>query len=139
MPAARKTGGETILLIDDELMVRSLNERYLKRMGYCTLTAVDGIDGLARFEQHRNEIDLVLLDLTMPNMSGPETFQALREICPDLPVIIYSGYVVDDEEFALKNGSMPDAVLSKPLSLDQLASEVRKALNRPRRPALAAA
>lgn len=133
MPAARKTGGETILLIDDELMVRSLNERYLKRMGYCTLTAVDGIDGLARFEQHRNEIDLVLLDLTMPNMSGPETFQALREICPDLPVIIYSGYVVDDEEFALKNGSMPDAVLSKPLSLDQLASEVRKALNRPRR------
>lgn len=138
MPVQRKAE-ETVLVIDDEAMVRSLNERYLKRLGYRTLTAVDGRDGLARFEQHRNEVDLVLLDLTMPNMSGPETFRRLRENHPDLPVIIYSGYVVDDQEFATANGSAPDAILSKPLALDSLANEVRKALNRRQSNLLAAA
>lgn len=137
MPVPRKAE-ETVLVIDNEAMVRSLNERYLKRLGYRTLTAVDGRDGLARFEQHSGEVDLVLLDLTMPNMSGPETFRRLRESHPDLPVIIYSGYVVDDQEFATANGSAPDAILSKPLALDSLANEVRKALNR-KRPALLAA
>lgn len=138
MPALRNEDA-TVLVIDDEPMVRSLNERALKRLGYRTLTATDGLDGLNRFEEHQQQVDVVLLDLTMPNMSGPETFRKLRELSPDLPVIIYTGYVVDADEFTAANGSAPDAILCKPLSLDNLAVEVRKALNRPRQALLAAA
>ena len=125
----RRGDGATILLVDDEDLVRNINERLLKALGYQILTAVDGVEGLARYQEHRSEISLVLLDLTMPRMSGAETFRQLREWNPDLPVIIYSGYVVDPKEFALANGSMPSAILTKPLMIQALAGKIGQILD----------
>jgi CheY-like chemotaxis protein len=124
----KRGAGETILVVDDEFLVRNVNERLLKAIGYRTLSAVDGVDGLERYQEHAKEIDLVLLDLTMPNLSGAEVFRQLRQWDPELPIIIYTGYLVDPQAFARDNGSAPNAIVTKPLVIDALAAKIRQIL-----------
>ena len=82
----------TVLLVDDEEAVRGVGKRMLEKIGFEVLTAEDGRQALALFEQHRNTISCVLLDLTMPHMDGEQTFRELRRIREDVPVILSSGY-----------------------------------------------
>lgn len=126
---AVESGTETILLVDDDPIVRGPSETYLARCGYHILTADDGEEGLAVFEANRDRIAIVVLDLTMPKLSGADTFKRLRADIPDLPVIIYSGYIVDDEEFEAQNGSRPNAILCKPFELDDMANVIRDVLD----------
>ncbi|MEM0969817.1 MAG: ATP-binding protein [Verrucomicrobiota bacterium] len=129
VPMINLHGEEPILIVDDEPMVRNINKRYLTSQGYEVLTAVDGEDALRVFEEEGKRIRLVLLDLTMPKLSGPETFQELRRRDPALAIIIYSGFILDEQEFASENGSRADALLTKPLDLEQLGLEIRTILN----------
>ena len=117
-------GTETILVIDDEEMVRHTAIQMLERRGFSTLTAADGAAGLEMFRQHRDEIDLVLLDHSMPRMSGLETLRALRQMAAELPIIIITGFPTRLEDFEGAN----DLVL-KPFSLDGLITHVRAALD----------
>ena len=91
-PDLQLPSGTTILTIDDELSVRQAMASILATTAATLLQAETGQDGLACYRAHQAEIDLVILDLTMPGMSGKETLQALHEIDPDLPVILCSGY-----------------------------------------------
>src|SRR5204862_1900800 len=91
-----KQGSETILLIDDEPMIRDLARTILERFGYRVMLAEDGVVGLEVYRQHTNEIDLIVLDLTMPIMSGRETFRRLRELNPRVGVVLSSGYSADE-------------------------------------------
>ncbi len=122
-------GHETLLLVDDEAVVRGVSEKFLRRKGYQTLSACDGLVGLEVFDQHQGEIELVMLDLTMPRLSGADTFKELRRRDPNLPIIIYSGYVVDDEQFEAENGSRPNAILCKPFDLNDLATIIREVID----------
>jgi two-component system, cell cycle sensor histidine kinase and response regulator CckA len=81
-----------ILLVDDEPEVRNSTAAMLEALGLQVITAVDGQDALDRFKAERPNIDLILLDLTMPRMDGREAFRKLRGIQADIPVILYSGY-----------------------------------------------
>jgi PAS domain S-box-containing protein len=85
-------GSGAVLLVDDEAVLRSLGGRMLERLGFTALTAVDGLEALKVYEEHRGTIRCVLLDLTMPRMDGEETFRELRRMDPGLPVILCSGY-----------------------------------------------
>lgn len=89
-PGWRGTG--VVLVVDDEELVRSVTKRILERMGFSVLAARDGREGIQVFEEHRGEIAVVLLDLTMPRMSGEETYRELRRISQTVPVILSSGY-----------------------------------------------
>ncbi len=96
-PARRRT----ILLVDDEELIRQLARLTLQSHGYQVIEAEDGQQALDLFRQHRQQIDLVILDLTMPQLSGQEVFQRLLAIDPAVPVIFASGYAVeqlDDSE-----------------------------------------
>ena len=84
--------GGTVLLVDDEQMVRNVGERALMRLGFTVLLAKDGVEAVEIFRQHRDEVRCVLCDLTMPRMNGWETLAALRKLAPGLPVILASGY-----------------------------------------------
>ncbi|MBA7667118.1 Sensor kinase CckA [subsurface metagenome] len=84
-------GDETVLIIEDEEPVSRLAESLLKRFGYKVLTASDGEEGLDMYTKTRKAIDLVLLDLTMPRMSGRIVFKRMLSINPDVKVIICSG------------------------------------------------
>ena len=121
--------GETILLVDDEALVRRIGRTLLSKLGYEVVEAADGIEALEICRTRGDSISLILLDLTMPNLSGKETFARLREILPDLPVLICSGYLVDLNEFTRECGACPDGFVQKPYSFEDMAAIVRKTLD----------
>ncbi|MBZ0270392.1 response regulator, partial [bacterium] len=123
-------GHETILLVDDELVLRKLGEATLTRMGYRVVLAPDGMEGVKLFERMREDIDLVILDLTMPIMSGQEALELIKGLAPEKPVILSSGYA--DRE---AHDAQPDlgwsAFLPKPFDPNDLVRVVRQVLDNP--------
>jgi len=120
-------GGGTVLLVDDEPMVRKVGEGALTRLGFAVLLAKDGVEAVEVFRQHRDEVRCVLCDLTMPRMNGWETLTALRKLAPGLPVILASGY---DRAYVMAGDhpELPQAFLSKPYQLQGLRDAIGRAL-----------
>jgi CheY-like chemotaxis protein len=87
---------QTILVIDDEEVVRSTVAAALRRLGYNIITAPDGTYGVELLRAQGESIRLVLLDLTMPGLGGVETMREIRKIRPDVPVVLSSGYSEGD-------------------------------------------
>jgi two-component system cell cycle sensor histidine kinase/response regulator CckA len=124
-PASETWGTGTILLVEDEDMVRSVAERALARQGYTVITASDGEQGLARMAQ-AEKVDLLISDVVMPGMDGPTMVRAIRATHPDLPVLFMSGYA---EEQLRQSIDIADvAFLPKPFSVNQLAEAARDVL-----------
>ncbi len=126
-------GSEIVLIVEDEESVRRLLTHVLRNRGYRVLEACDGEEALTRFHEHADEIELVLTDVVMPNLGGPDLAQRLLEIRPDLPLIFMSGYPDDRLGGA---GSLPPGrrFLRKPLMPEALASAVRETLDSVSRP-----
>ena len=123
-------GKETILVVDDELVVRSVAEAILRKHGYEVLSAADGLEALDLLARHDGSIDLVLMDMTMPRLSGMDTFRNMRNgQAPNIPVIICSGYLVDLAGFAQTTGSTPNGFLQKPYTIDDMTRIVRRVLD----------
>jgi len=120
-------GDETVLIIEDEEHVSRLAESLLKRFGYKVLTASDGDEGLDMYIKNRKAIDLVLLDLTMPRMSGRIVFKRMLSINPDVKVIICSGQ--SDEDIREGILSSAEGFLKKPYRINNLIRTVRLVLD----------
>lgn len=116
-----------VLIVDDEEDLRNIAMNLLEIEGMNTFTAKDGRTALELFREHQNEIDVVLLDLTMPGMSGMETLAALRKLNPELPAIVMSGYSATDPRVDLKEATI-NAFLQKPFDLNDLLQKVSAAL-----------
>jgi two-component system cell cycle sensor histidine kinase/response regulator CckA len=124
-PAVDTWGTGTILLVEDEDMVRSVAERALARQGYTVITANDGEQGLARLGQ-AEKIDLLISDVVMPGMDGPSMVRAARASYPDLPVLFMSGYAEEQLRKSIDIANV--AFLPKPFSVNQLAEAARDVL-----------
>ncbi len=123
-------GQETILVVDDELVVRAVAEAILKKHGYSIVTACDGEEALDKLARHDGEIDLVLMDMTMPRLSGMDTFRHMRKgQAPNVPVVICSGYLVDLSGFLEQTGSVPNGFLQKPYDIEDMSRTVRRVLD----------
>jgi len=120
--APSKVNGHTVLIIDDEVLVRDVVARMVEDLGYTTITATDGPAGLAIVDHL--PVDAVLVDLTMPRMTGAEMVRALRERRPDLPIILCSAF---DRE---GRGGHADAYLPKPFRIDALDQTLAKLVPR---------
>jgi two-component system cell cycle sensor histidine kinase/response regulator CckA len=119
-------GSGTILLVEDEAMVRAVAERALTRHGYSVVTAESG-EAALEFLAQGEHVDLMISDVVMPTMDGPTTVRAARETRPDLPILFISGYA---EEQLRKSIDIPNvSFLPKPFSVQQLAETVRDVLN----------
>jgi CheY-like chemotaxis protein len=128
-PSVRARGGrETILVAEDQEIVRTVVVRMLEGAGYHVLTAVDGIEALAIFREHKDEIALALLDIVMPNMGGATASAEMRTIRADVPVLFTSGYS-DADRFKVEV-SGPWDLLLKPYSRTVLLERVRAAIDR---------
>lgn len=125
-PLAREGGG-TVLLIDDEAMVRDVAAAMLKCLGFSVLEAKDGVEAVEVFRQHQHEIRCVLCDLTMPRMSGWETLTTLRKLAPDIPVILASGYD-KAQVMAGDHPELPQVFLGKPYKFKGLSDAIGQAL-----------
>jgi len=118
---------QTILAVDDEEMTVGLAKRLLCDAGFNVITAQSGFECLDIFRRRPHGCDLVLLDLTMPLMDGEETFARLREIRPDVPVVLCAGFIAHErlERMLLAGLS---GFLRKPIAPDELVSYVRSIL-----------
>jgi PAS domain S-box-containing protein len=126
--AAPARGHETVLLVEDERAIRDLLTRALTRQGYQVIAAEDGEAALAAAAAHPGEIDLLLTDVVMPRMRGPEVARRLRERAPALPVLFMSGYTAED---TLEGGTLAlSEFIAKPFTTDDLGRRVRALLER---------
>ncbi len=117
-------GQGTILVAEDDPMVRGLVQRVLEKAGYTVITTVNGAQAVERFEQQHHNIDLVLLDAIMPIMNGWEAYDAITSIQPDIPVLFCSGYSHGVFPPGFFDGTRQ--MLSKPYQSNELLREIRR-------------
>jgi len=126
----QKGQGETILVVEDDPYVQEAIMNCLDLLNYYPLTAVDGREALVIFEEHREEIVLVLSDLIMPEMGGVELAREIKQLDPDVKIVVLTGYPLEDWSEDLETVGVV-GWLQKPVNLDQLALVVTKALKEP--------
>ena len=126
------TGQETVLIVEDESMVRALAQEILEEYGYTVLTASNGMEGLRVCRESPDKIDLVLTDVIMPQMSGAELAQNILAIHPETHVLYMSGFT---DDAVVRHGVITEDMcfLQKPFSPEALAIKVREVLNNPPR------
>jgi CheY-like chemotaxis protein len=122
-------GSETILLVDDEQMVLSVGRDMLRHLGYQVITAQSGRAAVDIVNDPEKELDLVILDMIMPAMGGAETFDMIHERRPQLPVLLCSGYSLDDKAAGILDRGC-DGFIQKPFHLDKLSRRIRDVFKR---------
>ena len=128
-PRAPARGDETVLLVEDEALVRQLTHEILRRNGYRVLEAADGIEALGVVRNYDGQIDLLLTDVVMPRMSGHELVEQARPLRPAMQVLYVSGY---SEEAILRQGQLTAGIelLPKPFTPGVLTAKIRELLDR---------
>ncbi|RLL51747.1 response regulator [Mariprofundus sp. EBB-1] len=117
----------TVLLVDDDEMLREIGTLILEEIDINVITAINGIDAIELFQQHQDHIDMVLLDLTMPKMGGIECLKRLRALAPELEVLICSGYTEAEVKALFYNDSRL-SFIQKPYQLNAMEDKVRHIL-----------
>jgi CheY-like chemotaxis protein len=123
----RRPSGWRLLVADDEAIVREAARVILPELGYEVICVGDGREAVERYRECRGEIDLVIVDLTMPVMGGAECFRALREIDPGVRVLLSTGHALEGEARTLLREGVVGFV-QKPYTMRQLAVKVREVL-----------
>lgn len=120
-------GDQLILMVDDEALVLEVGLKMLKKLGYRILVARSGQEAVEIFERHRDQIDLIILDMIMPDMGGSETFDKIRDIKPDANVLLSSGYSLNGQAIRILSKGCR-GFIQKPFSLHELSQKLREVL-----------
>jgi signal transduction histidine kinase/ActR/RegA family two-component response regulator len=122
-------GMETILLVDDEEAIIEVTQAILETLGYKVRSAKSGQEAIAIYSSEKDTIDLVIMDMIMPQMGGSECFDALKKINPAIKVILSSGYSITDQaQMIMQKGC--SNFIQKPFSINKLSQKVRETLDR---------
>jgi PAS domain S-box-containing protein len=121
-------GSETILLVDDEPYIIDVAEMMLKGLGYTILSANSGLNAVDLFREKKESIDLVVLDLVMPDLGGEAVFNMIRKINPNIKVLFASGHYMSNQTGTLLQSGSSD-FLQKPFNLRQLSTKIRSILD----------
>jgi two-component system cell cycle sensor histidine kinase/response regulator CckA len=121
---------ETILWVDDEEIALKVWSLMLQKLGYTVLQARHGYEALELFEDNKNRISLVILDMRMPGMNGCEVYDRLKEIQPETKIIIASGYI---DQYSIEELSKRDfnGYIEKPFKLKELSDKIEDVLVQP--------
>ena len=117
-------GSGTILLIDDEEMIIKVGEELLQELGYKVLAARSGQGAINLYKKNTDKIDLVIMDMIMPGMGGGETFDHLKEIDPDIKVLLSSGYSINGQASEILERGC-DGFIQKPFNINQLSEKIQ--------------
>ena len=121
-------GKETVLLVDDEKIILDVGDEILRGLGYSVFLAGCGREAVEIFKEKKDEIDMVILDMIMPEMGGDEVFERIKEIRPDIKILLSSGYIIRDKrKEILERGC--DGYIQKPYSVESLSWRIREILD----------
>ena len=121
-------GTETVLLIDDEDMIIEVAEELFDQLGYEVLTAGSGKEAIEIFEENKEHIDIVLLDMIMPDMSGGDTYDRMKAIDPDIKVLLSSGYSINGQATEIMDRGC-NGFIQKPFKMKELSQKLRGILD----------
>ena len=116
-------------MVDDEEMIIDVGQAMLEHLGYRVVVSRSGEEAVETVKEMGNEIDLVLLDMIMPRMDGGKTFDAIREIRPEMPVILSSGYSIDGQAKKIMDRGC-NGFIQKPFGISNLSQKLREILSR---------
>ena len=122
-----RTGDETILLVDDEEIIIDVGEAMLNKLGYKVLTAESGKEAI-EIVRNGHRPDLIILDMIMPDMGGGETFDRLKEIAPDLNVLLSSGYSIEGQATEILARGCK-GFIQKPFNINEMSGKIREILD----------
>jgi len=122
-------GSETILLVDDEEIIADVGQEMLAKLGYEVFIARGGEQAVAMTMEKGRNIDLVILDMIMPDMDGGRTFDVLHELWPDLPVILSSGYAINGQATEIMARGC-NGFIQKPFNIFELSQKIRGILDK---------
>jgi PAS domain S-box-containing protein len=126
-PAGILKGPETILLVDDEPYILDIGSKMLRQMGYTVVKAGSGEDAVHIFNDRQAQIDLVILDMIMPDIGGGEVFDRLRAINPDIKVLLSSGYSMGEAAAIIERGC--NGFIQKPFGMEKLSHAIREVID----------
>ena len=121
-------GSETILFVDDEEMIVEVAEELLERLGYRALVAQSGKMAIEMYEAHKERIDMVILDMIMPDMNGGEVYDRIKEKNPEVKVLLSSGYSIDGAAGEIMNRGC-NGFIQKPFKMKELSQKLREILD----------
>ena len=124
-----KRGHETVLFVDDENMIIDVGKQMLEMMGYKVLTAKSGKEALVIYKQNMDKIDMVILDMVMPDIGGSEVYDRLKKINPEIKVLLSSGYSINGQATDILNRGC-NGFIQKPFSIKKLSHKLREILDR---------
>ncbi len=122
-----KKGAGTVLLVDDEEIIIEVSEQLLKRLGYNVLTALNGKEAIKAYQENRDRIDIVVLDMIMPEMGGGETYDGIKKMNPNVKVLLSSGYSLDGRATEILDRGC-NGFIQKPFNLEGLSRKLREIL-----------
>jgi PAS domain S-box-containing protein len=122
-------GKETLLLVDDEEDILKIGTEMLNSLGYKVMPVRSGSEAVRLFSEKKDEIDMVILDMVMPEMNGSETFDLLKKIRPDLKVLLSSGYSLSEEASQILHNGF-NSFIQKPFDINRVSSKIRELLDR---------
>jgi two-component system cell cycle sensor histidine kinase/response regulator CckA len=122
-------GSETVLLVDDEPMVLEVGINMLKKLGYTVLEAKGGREAVKAYEANKDKIDLVILDMIMPDRGGGETYDQMKEIDPTVTVLLSSGYSIDGQATEILERGC-NGFIQKPFTIKELSGRIREILEK---------
>ena len=132
IPERIMEGNENILLVDDEALVINVGVQLLKKLGYTVLEAQSGREAIKIFMEDNHAIDMVILDMVMPDMSGGEVYDRIKRIDSNVKVLLSSGYSIDGQAAEiLKRGC--EGFIQKPYSMEDFSKKIREVLNKPQK------
>lgn len=124
----RISGTGTILFVDDEKMIIDVGRAILKKLGYNVITATGGQEAVDVYEKNRDKIDLVVLDMIMPDMNGSEVFDRIMEINPDVKVMLSSGYALNGQAAGIMEKGC-SGFIQKPFNVNKLSVKINEILH----------
>jgi len=122
------SGSGTVLLVDDEEMILEVGSQMIRRLGYTVVRAASGAEAIRIFRENPQAVDLVVLDMILPGLSGGETFEVLKEIDPNVRVLVSTGYSVQGQAREMLDRGCR-GVIQKPYSLEALSMKIKETLS----------
>lgn len=120
---------ETVLVVDDEDTVLDVCEEMLEKMGCRVFVAKSGREAVELYKKHKDEIDIIILDMIMPGISGGEVYDKMKEVNPNIKVLLWSGYSINGMAAEILERGCDDFI-QKPFTIEELSRKIREVMDK---------
>ena len=127
VPEAVEQGNETVLLVDDEAVILDVGSQLLEKLGYTVIKAQGGEEAIQKYQENMQKIDMIILDIVMPDVGGNEVYEKIKTIDPEVKILLSSGYSINGQAREILNKGC-NGFIQKPFNLKDLSKKIREVL-----------